>query len=176
MTTKPVVLLVGDDSRVQTGLVRDLTAAGFEISGVVDGPQALLPFVFLSTQASLAVVDKAAALGALGYLVKPVELLQLIPMIRTALVRVVQLRSMQRDIGRLDKALQGSRDVSVVTGLLMERFSLDQAAAYDKLRHYARSHRRKVSEVSGEILTRADQLRSILHSISRHEITGSDAT
>ncbi|MCP5338756.1 MAG: hypothetical protein H7A17_01680 [Sinobacteraceae bacterium] len=44
-------------------------------------PVALLPFVFLSTPASLAVVDKAAAPGALGYLAKPAELPQLIPVI-----------------------------------------------------------------------------------------------
>lgn len=200
------VLLVDDDRLVLATLVRGLAAAGFEVSGVTDGRQALercehqapdlvvidydmprmsglevaealqkralAPFMFLSAYADPDVVDKVAAAGALGYLVKPIDTPQLVPAIRTALKRAAQAQSMKRDIERLGEALQGSRDVSVVTGLLMERFSLDQDTAYEKLRHYARSHRRKISEVSAEILTRADQLRSTLQSISRSEITG----
>jgi two-component system, response regulator PdtaR len=129
-----------------------------------------IPFIFLSAYADPEVVERAARAGALSYIVKPVDPPQLVPAIRTALTRAQQTSALRQDVERIGTALKADRDVSVVTGLLMERYTLDQHTAYEKLRSYARGQRRKLVDVAAEILSATDRLRSTLQQVAQCDV------
>jgi response regulator NasT len=80
-------------------------------------------------------------IGALGYLIKPLHVAGIVPMIRTALAR-------SQDINSLQSALASNRIIATAVGMLMQAKELDQAAAFERLRRQARTQRRKLEDLA----------------------------
>lgn len=100
-----------------------------------------VPFLFFSAYGDEAFVRRAVEIGALGYLLKPLNVPALLPMVRTALAR-------SRDFSGLQGALASNRSIATAVGMLMHADGLDQDAAFNKLRQQARSQRRKLEDVA----------------------------
>jgi len=93
-----------------------------------------VPFIFLTAYSEEHVVQQAVEHGALGYLVKPVDLPQLIPAIEAALARSAELGKLRATEQQLQTALNESREVSMAVGLIMERRRLNRQQAFEALR------------------------------------------
>jgi response regulator NasT len=119
-----------------------------------------VPFLYLSAYGQADIVAQAAEHGALGYLVKPLDIAQILPALETALSRAAEIRALREKEGQLTTALGGSRDVSVAIGLLMERHHVDREEAFEALRGRARSARRPLADVAREILESSENLNS----------------
>ncbi|MCB1891362.1 MAG: ANTAR domain-containing protein, partial [Rhodocyclaceae bacterium] len=104
------------------------------------------------------IVREAIAHGALGYLVKPVDIHQLIPAIEAAVARAADLWGLRNTERQLQTALNENREVSMAVGLLVERRRISRQQAFDALRATARTQRRKIGEVAEEILSAAELL------------------
>jgi AmiR/NasT family two-component response regulator len=100
-----------------------------------------VPFLFFSAYSDEAFVRHAVESGALGYLLKPLNVPALLPMVRTALAR-------SRDFSGLQDALASNRTIATAVGMLMHAEGLDQPAAFEKLRQQARGQRRKLEDVA----------------------------
>lgn len=122
------------------------------------GESQAIPFLFLTAYSEAEVVRKAAEYGAVGYLVKPVDIPQLVPAIEAALARAADLRQLRTTETQLQMALNENREVSMAIGLLMERRRLGRQEAFEFLRTTARAQRRKIGEVAEEILSAAELL------------------
>lgn len=121
----------------------------------------IVPFLFLSAYGQPDIVKQAVEHGALGYLVKPLDIPQIVPEIEAALSRAAELKKLRESEGQLSAALAGSREISMAVGLLMMRDRLDRAQAFELLRSHARSQRRAVTEVAKELLKSAENLNAI---------------
>ncbi|MBX3678082.1 MAG: response regulator [Rhodocyclaceae bacterium] len=117
-----------------------------------------LPFIFLTAYGDEDIVREAIAHGALGYLVKPVDIHQLIPAIEAAVARAADLWDLRNTERQLQTALNENREVSMAVGLLVERRRISRQQAFDALRATARTQRRKIGEVAEEILSAAELL------------------
>lgn len=115
-----------------------------------------IPSIFLSSHSDETYVKQAVSVGALGYLIKPREVTEVIPTIETALKRAQEIQQLQDTNKRLDGALETSNLVNVVVGMLMERHHLGRQDAFELLRRKARSDRRKVKSVAQDILAAWD--------------------
>ncbi len=120
-----------------------------------------VPFLYLSAYGDQDVVRQAAEEGALGYLVKPLDIQQIVPSIETALERGREVRKLRESESQLNTALAGSREISMAVGLLMMRDRLDRDQAFELLRSHARSQRRTVAELAKELLSSAENLHAI---------------
>ena len=116
------------------------------------------PFMFLSAYGDDATVNEATELGAVGFLVKPIDIPQLVPGIEAALARAADLSRLRSTGRQLEQALDQNRAVSIAVGILMERHRLTRDEATLRLRVSARSQRRKMSEVAEGVVTAADAL------------------
>ena len=117
-----------------------------------------VPFIFLTAYSDSDVVREAADSGALGYVVKPVDIPQLVPAIEAALARAAELKKLRETEQQLQVALSEGREVSMAIGLIMERRRLDRREAFELLRMTARTQRRKIGEVAAELLAAAELL------------------
>lgn len=117
-----------------------------------------VPFMLLSAYGDKEVVKLAVEEGALGYLVKPMDIPQIIPAIEAALARAQELRELRRTEKDLSVALESGRQTSMAVGLIMERYRLTRQAAFEALRFHARSERRKITAVAAELIDAADAL------------------
>jgi AmiR/NasT family two-component response regulator len=117
-----------------------------------------VPVIFLSAYDDVEIVEQAIGQGGMGYLVKPVEVHQLVPEIRAALARATDLSQLKTTEAQLSGALAAERHISIAIGILMERRKLSGAEAYELLRVQARPNRRKLAEVAKEIVDSTEAL------------------
>lgn len=118
------------------------------------------PFLFLSAFGDEDVVGQAAQLGALGYLVKPLDVPQVIPMLEAALARARDIRGLHEKESQLSTALEGGRETSMAVGILMERRGLDRKEAFEALRDDARAQRRRLTDAAADLV---DAMETVNH-------------
>jgi two-component system, response regulator PdtaR len=111
-----------------------------------------LPVLILSRCDHHTRVARAIDEGALAYLLKPVSVTQLLPMIATALARNADLAALRKTCNQLQTALDQERDVSIATGIIIARMGLDRSEAFEFLRRAARSSRRKLADVARDLI------------------------
>ncbi|MBI5918278.1 MAG: response regulator [Nitrosomonadales bacterium] len=125
--------------------------SGIEVALVLKR-DALAPFIFLSAYHDEQIVQDAIAAGALGYLVKPVEISRIVPAIEVALARSDEFTQLEESNANLSDALNRNREVDIAIGLVMERYHLDRARAFETLRGYARNQRSKVLHIAQRLI------------------------
>jgi response regulator NasT len=96
--------------------------------------------------------------GALGYLMKPIEIDELVPALETGLARSRELSRLLQSHDNLSVALREGRATSMAVGVLVERLRISREAAFERLRTLARSQRRRLEEVAESLLQAADLL------------------
>jgi AmiR/NasT family two-component response regulator len=117
-----------------------------------------LPFVMFSAYRDTDTVRSASALGALGYLVKPMVLEQMLPTIESALSRGADLRALATNAAQLQQALRTEHDVCVAVGITMAQQHLSRQAALDTLRKTSRAKRRKLADLSSDLVQTTNRL------------------
>ncbi|HVE90179.1 MAG TPA: response regulator [Burkholderiaceae bacterium] len=116
-------------------------------------------FMFLSAFGDSDIVDEAMKMGALGYLVKPVDVRQIVPAVRAALSRSGEEKTVQPR----EPASESGRDELIAIGILMERLRLDLPRAVEKLRAQAKAEGKQVAELATNMVEAANRLNSIRH-------------
>lgn len=124
-----------------------------------------IPFLFLSAVTEQDIVTSAVREGALGFLVKPVQLSQLLPSIETALVRAAEIENLHSQKEHLETALHQNRDISIAIGILVAHSDLNALQAEAALRQHARKNRLKMAELAQQIISAANQLNNIINQI-----------
>ncbi|MEO8186248.1 MAG: response regulator [Burkholderiaceae bacterium] len=116
-------------------------------------------FMFLSAFGDSDIVDEAMKMGALGYLVKPVDVRQIVPAVRAALSRSGDEKAAQPS----KPSSEAARNELVAIGILMERLRLDDARALEALRAQAKAEGKQVAELATNMVEAANRLNSIRH-------------
>jgi len=120
-----------------------------------------VPFMFLSKHGEIEIVRQATKFGAVGYLVKPVDPMQIMPSVESALARADDILKLRAKEASLTVALAAGRETSTAVGLLMAKNQVDHTQAFEGLREYSRSNRRKITEVAHDVLEAEKLLTSI---------------
>lgn len=126
-----------------------------------------VPVVYLSAYDDTETVEAAVAAGALGYLVKPVDVPRIVPMVEAALRRSAELRELAGEKTSLVAALDASKEINVAVGIVMEHFRLTRDEAFEALRRRARSERRRVQAVAEEVLAAAETFNTTINALRR---------
>lgn len=130
---------------------------GFDLARILRDEHAI-PFVFLSAYDDPETVEEATELGAVGFLVKPVDIPQVTPTIEAAMKRASELERLRNTGRQLEQALDQQRGVSVAIGILMERHRWSRVEAELRLRDTSRAQRRKMVDVAESIVFATDVL------------------
>lgn len=117
-----------------------------------------IPIVFLTAYADDEQVTESAAIGCYGYLVKPLEVNQIIPSIELAIAKCREMRMLRANEAHLQTAVQGSRNISVAIGMLRERHNLSHEEAFQAIRGHSRNQRKKMDEIAAMIVCGALRL------------------
>lgn len=118
------------------------------------------PFVFLSAFSDEATVAKVKALGALAYLVKPLEVGQIVPTVDAAFARA-RAAATQGSAPAADDddgASAIASPVPLALGVLMHRFSLTRGDALARLRRSASGEGRSLRAQAERIVQAVEDL------------------
>jgi two-component system, response regulator PdtaR len=117
-----------------------------------------IPFIMFSAHSDPSMVDQATRQGALGYLVKPMDMPQLVPAVEAALARASELLDLRASRQQLQAALDGEREISIAVGITMVQHRLNRREAFELLRRSARSRRCKLADLAAEIVQAGENL------------------
>lgn len=123
-----------------------------------------IPFIMLTAYSEKETVQLATNAGALSYLVKPVNITQVLPAIETALHRDSDIKNLKKSSEMLQTALDGDRAVSVAIGIVMEKHKLSNNEAFENIRRHSRSNHQKLIDVAYEIIKASETLTGVITS------------
>ncbi len=120
-----------------------------------------IPFMFLSAFSDDATVEQVKALGAVAYLVKPLDIRQIVPAVEAALANVGAHRAATPAASPV--AAPASAEalepvVAMAVGVLMHRYSLGRGPALERLRRQAATEQRALSDQAERLLQAVELL------------------
>jgi response regulator NasT len=121
-----------------------------------------MPFMFLSAFSDDETVRQVNALGAVAYLVKPLDIRQIVPAVEAAFANLRSRRQAAageapvRRPAAVPEALPTA--VAMAIGVLMHRFSLSRAAAEERLQRMAQADHRGLPEQAERVLEAVEML------------------
>jgi response regulator NasT len=124
---------------------------GIELSRVIH-QEGLAPVVLTTSQPTRDLTARASQAGVLGFLVKPVQESELMPVIEVVRARWHEYRSRTLELGRLKEQLETRTVIERAKGHLMDTHGLREAEAFRKIQKLAMNHRRTMKEVAQAIL------------------------
>jgi AmiR/NasT family two-component response regulator len=148
---------VGRDTPVNEPVVR--------VTDSVAPPAEKNAFVVIRRARSFQALTAAIEAGACGYFVAPIDYLSLSATICSAAIQARDLTTLSERTAKLHESLSADQTVSTVVGILMERYRFQRSEAYERLRQYSRTERRKVVEVATEIVTATEELGKTMRAI-----------
>ncbi len=136
--------------------------SGFDVAQYLR-TQCRMPFMFLSAFSDDETVAQVKALGAVAYLVKPLDIKQIVPAVEAAFANLEAHRAAMPAAHALPARGIASNDapdavVAMAVGVLMHRHSLKRADAILRLRGLAASDGRSVHEQAEALLAAVEQL------------------
>ena len=117
-----------------------------------------IPFIFLSAFADADTVAQVAALGAVAYMVKPLDVGQIVPTVDAAFERLRAQAEAQRQV---PAGAVGSTKVDVVSlaaGVLMHRYSLARGEALERLGRIADAAGVSLAEQAERLVSAVEEL------------------
>ena len=129
-----------------------------------------VPFMFLSAFADDETAQQVQALGAVAYLVKPLDIGQILPAVATAFANLPARGDAARgDAARpaaapkaaaavAASAVTGSDLVAMAVGVLMHRYSLQRGAALVRLQKLADDEQRSLGDQAGRLVEAVELL------------------
>jgi len=100
----------------------------------------------------------ASSCGALAVIIRRADLPLCLPTVDAAVACAEQIGRLRETERQLHKALSQDRATSIAAGVLMERFRLDRERAVGFLRATARSQRRRLADLSEEVLASVERI------------------
>lgn len=117
-----------------------------------------IPFILLTAHSEQEIIIQATESGAMGYMVKPVDITQLIPAIETAMSRASELQDLRVDKKKLQEVLDNDRLVSVAVGIIMDQRGINREDALNVVRKTARSNQISLTTLAGKIVKSRETL------------------
>jgi response regulator NasT len=112
----------------------------------------LAPVVVLTAFSQRDLVERARAVGAMAYLVKPFQKSDLVPAIEIALSRFAEVSALAAEVAGLTERLETRKTVERAKGALMTRYGMTEPQAFRWIQRAAMDHRLGMREVSERII------------------------
>jgi response regulator NasT len=110
------------------------------------------PVVLLTAYSQRDLIDRAKAVGVVGYLVKPIQEADLAPAIEVALARFQEYRTLEQEIGDLKEQLETRKLVDRAKGILMDSQGLTESAAFRRIQKMSMNTRKSMKEIAQAII------------------------
>lgn len=112
----------------------------------------IAPVVLLTAYSDQGLVERAKDAGVVGYVVKPFRETELMPVIELCMARFGEFRTLEKEVGKLEEALEARKLIERAKGVLMELHGLRESEAFHRIRKTSMDARKSMKEVAEAIL------------------------
>lgn len=130
--------------------------SGFDVAAYLREYCRTTPFMFLSAFADEQTAAQVKALGAVAYLVKPLDIGQILPVVDGALAKLQAQRV--NPPAAAGAEVMPAPEVLMAVGVLMHRFSLTRVAAFERLHRLAAAEKLPMADQAERLLEAVEQL------------------
>jgi AmiR/NasT family two-component response regulator len=124
---------------------------GLEVAEAITAKRRI-PILMLTAYSDRELVERAAKLAVLAYLVKPVKEADLGSAIELAMARFEEWQALEREAASLKEAMATREVVDRAKKILMQRDGLTEHEAFLSIQRHSRNSRRTMREVAEAIL------------------------
>lgn len=107
---------------------------GFAAARIISEEMLADTIVILTAYSDKNFIEQAKAVGADGYLVKPIEERALIPSIELAMARSAEMKRLRNDIKKVTDRLENRVLIEKAKGMIMAENNMTEQEAYDYIR------------------------------------------
>jgi AmiR/NasT family two-component response regulator len=118
-----------------------------------------VPVIFLTAYGEQELIERAARLPVMGYLVKPIKEAELLAMIEVSAQRFMEQARIAQTAAELEDEVSSRRIIDRAKGVLMQSEGISEFEAYQRLQQRTQIERRTLLEVAQE-LSQATQERA----------------
>lgn len=108
--------------------------------------------VLLTAYSGKEFVEKATKVGAIGYVVKPIDEKSLIPSLEVAISKSAEIKKMKIDIEKASNKLEERKIIEKAKGLLMRSDEITEQEAYDQIRTLSMNKRCSMGDIAEAII------------------------
>jgi response regulator NasT len=112
----------------------------------------IAPVLLLTAYSQRELVTRAREAGVVGYLVKPFRESDLAPAIEVALARFEEFKTMEKQVGDLENALETRKFVDRAKGILMDTQGLTETEAFRRIQKMSMNTRKPMKDVAEAII------------------------
>ncbi len=112
----------------------------------------LAPVLILTAFSQRDLVERARAVGAMAYLVKPFQKSDLVPAIEIAVSRFAEFSALEKEVAGLTEKLETRKIVERAKGALMTTYGMTEPQAFKWIQRTAMDHRMGMREVAERII------------------------
>ncbi len=152
-------ILLAREHRPQLALldIRMEGKSGFDVAQTLRDAYRI-PFIFLSAFSDEATIAQVQALGALAYLVKPLEVGQIVPAVQAAFARLSVVDPAPPPVAAPSAAGSLADPVPLAVGVLMHRHSLPRHEALARLQRMAQDQQQTLLAQAERLLVAVEEL------------------
>lgn len=110
------------------------------------------PVMLLTSYSQRELIEEAREAGVLAYLVKPINKHNLIPACHIAVTRYEEFNLLVNEIEDLNNAIEARKLIEKAKGLLQKKYSIDEEAAFKKIRGISMNQRKSMREVAEAVI------------------------
>ena len=114
------------------------------------------PIVMVTAFSDTALIERAAAAGVFGYIVKPFSKSDIVPAIEVARARFEQERTLRAEADSLASQLETRKLVDRAKGVLMNKHGMGEADAFRALQRLAMDKRKPLKEIAEAVIIAAE--------------------
>ena len=111
-----------------------------------------IPIVFLTAYSQASLIQRAAALMAHGFLVKPAPEGEILAQVELALKNAHRLRTLTRELDRTQRTLAERKEVERAKDLLAKKLGIPPDEAYKRLRDQSMAEGKPIGQIARGIL------------------------
>lgn len=111
-----------------------------------------MPIIILTAYGDQELVERAASLPVMAYLIKPVDERELLATLEVVMARFAEQQELLQRTAAIEEQLTARKVIERAKGVLMQHASLSEEEAYRRIQQQARRERRTMRQVAEEIL------------------------
>jgi AmiR/NasT family two-component response regulator len=110
------------------------------------------PIIILTSHHDTKTIQRAAAAGVMGYLVKPLRAQELSPAIEMALAHFQEFATLRNENAMLKKNLEARKVIEKAKGILMESHGYTESEAFSLIKRESMNLRKPMKEIAEALI------------------------
>jgi AmiR/NasT family two-component response regulator len=125
---------------------------GLNAAKIIQNENLASGIVLLTAYSGKEFVEKATKVGAIGYIVKPIDEKSLIPSLEVAIAKSAEIKKIKIDVEKACSKLEGRKIIEKAKGLLVQKDKITEQEAYDKIRNLSMNKRCSMGDIARAVV------------------------